>query len=727
MIKLRKYIKPYLSSMLIVVALLFGQAMCELAMPDYMSNIVNVGINGNGIPDGVFEAAKSSEVDKLKIFMDDSEKEIFDSHYSLVKSEDADEKQLKKYPALENEDLYILNKISKEDKEELKEVLNIAESTVFGISQSEHADDIAMMAFLPEENIEEIKDKALEMAEAYGESTLDTVNARYVYDSYKEIGMDVEKMQYKYLFTEGLYMLLVALGSGSAALLVGFLASRVAAGFGRDLRRDVFHKVTSFSNAEFNKYSTNTLITRNINDIQQTQLVIVMFLRIIIYAPIIGIGAILKVIRSNADMTWIIALVIGVILCVMAVAFITVMPKFKVLQKLMDNLNGVVREILEGLPVIRAFNNEDRATKKFDDANKKIMKTNLFTSRMMSAMMPIVMFIMNSATILIVWVGSHQIDEGALQIGDMMAFMQYAMQIIMAFMMITMVSIMLPRASVAAGRVAEVLATKPSIKDPENEKQFDNDKKGFVEFKDVSFKYPDAGEYVLENISFTAEPGKTTAFIGSTGSGKSTLINLVPRFFDVSKGEILVDGVNVKDVAQKELRDKIGYVPQKGILFSGTIKSNLKYADENATDEDIKEAARIAQALEFIEEKEEKFESPITQMGVNVSGGQRQRLSIARALVKRPEIFIFDDTFSALDFKTDANLRKELGILCKETGSTVLLVAQRIASILHADKIIVLDEGKIAGVGTHKELLKTCDVYKEIAYSQLSKEELENE
>ena len=727
MIKLRKYIKPYLSSMLIVVALLFGQAMCELAMPDYMSNIVNVGINGNGIPDGVFEAAKSSEVDKLKIFMDDSEKEIFDSHYSLVKSEDADEKQLKKYPALENEDLYILNKISKEDKEELKEVLNIAESTVFGISQSEHADDIAMMAFLPEENIEEIKDKALEMAEAYGESTLDTVNARYVYDSYKEIGMDVEKMQYKYLFTEGLYMLLVALGSGSAALLVGFLASRVAAGFGRDLRRDVFHKVTSFSNAEFNKYSTNTLITRNINDIQQTQLVIVMFLRIIIYAPIIGIGGILKVIRSNADMTWIIALVIGVILCVMAVAFITVMPKFKVLQKLMDNLNGVVREILEGLPVIRAFNNEGRATKKFDDANKKIMKTNLFTSRMMSAMMPIVMFIMNSATILIVWVGSHQIDEGALQIGDMMAFMQYAMQIIMAFMMITMVSIMLPRASVAAGRVAEVLATKPSIKDPENEKQFDNDKKGFVEFKDVSFKYPDAGEYVLENISFTAEPGKTTAFIGSTGSGKSTLINLVPRFFDVSKGEILVDGVNVKDVAQKELRDKIGYVPQKGILFSGTIKSNLKYADENATDEDIKEAARIAQALEFIEEKEEKFESPITQMGVNVSGGQRQRLSIARALVKRPEIFIFDDTFSALDFKTDANLRKELGILCKETGSTVLLVAQRIASILHADKIIVLDEGKIAGVGTHKELLKTCDVYKEIAYSQLSKEELENE
>ena len=727
MFKLRKYIKPYLSSMLIVVALLFGQAMCELAMPDYMSDIVNVGINGNGVPDGVFEAAKQSEVDKLKIFMDDSELEVFNEHYYLVKSEDAGEKELKKYPALKDENIYVLDNVNKDEKEELKDALNIAESTVFGIEQSKGEEAFAMLSQMPEENISAIKEEAKEMSIAMGESTLDTVNARYVYDNYKDLGMDVEKMQYNYLFTKGLYMLLVALGSASAALLVGFLASRVAAGFGRDLRHDVFHKVTSFSNAEFNKYSTNTLITRNINDIQQTQLVIVMFLRIIIYAPIIGIGAILKVIKSNADMTWIIALVIGVILCVMAVAFVTVMPKFKILQKLMDNLNGVVREILDGLPVIRAFNNEDRAQKKFDDANTKIMKTNLFTSRMMSAMMPIVMFVMNAATILIVWVGSHQIDKGALQIGDMMAFMQYAMQIIMAFMMITMVSIMLPRASVAAGRVAEVLSTEPSIKDPEDKKHFDDSKKGLVEFKNVSFKYPDAGDYVLEDISFTANPGETTAFIGSTGSGKSTLINLVPRFFDASKGEVTVDGVNVKDVTQKELRDKIGYVPQKGILFSGTIESNLKYADENATDEDIKEAARIAQALEFIEEKDEKFESPITQMGVNVSGGQRQRLSIARALVKRPEIFIFDDTFSALDFKTDANLRKELGVLCKETGSTVLLVAQRIASILHADKIVVLDEGKIAGIGTHKELLKTCDVYREIAYSQLSKEELENE
>ena len=727
MVKLRKYIKPYISSMLMVVVLLFTQAMCELKMPDYMSDIVNVGINSNGIKDGVFEAVSESEVDKLKLFMDESQIEVFDNNYKLIETNNATDKELKEYPALKDENIYVLNKVDNEEREEIKEATYIAETVVMGITNSKGEEAFEALMYMPKENLLEIKDEAVKMTEAAGKSTTDTINARYVYDNYKDIGMNVEKIQYSYLFTKGLYMLLVALASAISALLVGFLASRVAAGFGRDLRRDVFHKVTSFSNGEFNKFSTNTLITRNINDIQQTQLVIVMFLRIIIYAPIIGIGAILKVIDSNADMTWIIALVIGVILCVMAVAFITVMPKFKILQKLMDNLNGVVREMLDGMPVIRAFNNEDRAEKKFDDANTKIMKTNLFTSRMMSAMMPIVMFVMNAATILIVWVGSHEIDNGVIQIGDMMAFMQYAMQIIMAFMMITMVSIMLPRASVAAGRVAEVLATNPYIEDPKNEKEFDDNKKGLIEFKDVSFKYPDAGDNVLENISFTAEPGKTTAFIGSTGSGKSTLINLVPRFYDATQGEILVDGVNVKDVSQHKLRDKIGYVPQKGILFSGTIESNLKYADENATADDIKEAARIAQALEFIEEKEDKFESPITQMGVNVSGGQRQRLSIARALVKRPEIFIFDDTFSALDFKTDANLRKELGILCKETGSTVLLVAQRIASILHADKIVVLDEGKIAGIGTHKELLKTCDVYKEIAYSQLSKEELENE
>ena len=727
MVKLRKYIKPYISSMLIVVVLLFTQAMCELKMPDYMSDIVNVGINSNGIKDGVFEASKADEVDKLKLFMDDSEAEVFDKHYKLVKSDEATENEVNKYPALKDDDIYVLNKVNKEEREELKEATYIAETIVMGIRQSEGEEAFDALMYMPEEQIAAIKDEALNRAEAMGKSTTDAVNARYVYDGYVSIGMNVEKIQYGYLFTKGIYMLLVALASAISALMVGFIASRVAAGFGRDLRHDVFHKVTSFSNGEFNKFSTNTLITRNINDIQQTQLVIVMFLRIIIYAPIIGIGAILKVIDSNADMTWIIALVIGIILCVMAVAFATVMPKFKILQKLMDNLNGVVREMLDGMPVIRAFNNEDRAEKKFDDANTKIMKTNLFTSRMMSAMMPIVMFVMNSATILIVWVGSHEIDNGVIQIGDMMAFMQYAMQIIMAFMMITMVSIMLPRASVAAGRVAEVLSTEPSVKDPEKEKEFKKDKKGTVEFKNVSFKYPDAGDNVLSNISFTAEPGKTTAFIGSTGSGKSTLINLVPRFFDATEGEVIVDGVNVKDISQHKLRDKIGYVPQKGILFSGTIESNLKYADENATDDDIKEAARIAQALEFIEEKEEKFESPITQMGVNVSGGQRQRLSIARALVKHPDIFIFDDTFSALDFKTDAALRKELGVLCKKTGSTVLIVAQRIASILHADKIIVLDEGRVAGIGTHKELLKTCDVYKEIAYSQLSKEELENE
>ena len=520
MVKLRKYIKPYISSMLMVVVLLFTQAMCELKMPDYMSDIVNVGINSNGIKDGVFEAVSESEVDKLKLFMDESQIEVFDNNYKLIETNNATDKELKEYPALKDENIYVLNKVDNEEREEIKEATYIAETVVMGITNSKGEEAFEALMYMPKENLLEIKDEAVKMTEAAGKSTTDTINARYVYDNYKDIGMNVEKIQYSYLFTKGLYMLLVALASAISALLVGFLATRVAAGFGRDLRRDVFHKVTSFSNGEFNKFSTNTLITRNINDIQQTQLVIVMFLRIIIYAPIIGIGAILKVIDSNADMTWIIALVIGVILCVMAVAFITVMPKFKILQKLMDNLNGVVREMLDGMPVIRAFNNEDRAEKKFDDANTKIMKTNLFTSRMMSAMMPIVMFVMNAATILIVWVGSHEIDNGVIQVGDMMAFMQYAMQIIMAFMMITMVSIMLPRASVAAGRVAEVLATNPSIEDPKNEKEFDDNKKGLIEFKDVSFKYPDAGDNVLENISFTAEPGKTTAFIGSTGSGK---------------------------------------------------------------------------------------------------------------------------------------------------------------------------------------------------------------
>ena len=757
MLKLRRYTKPFLMSILIIVALLFGQAMCELAMPDYMSDIVNIGINAGGIEDGVPEAIRESEYQKLKVFMEEKEQKLFEKHYTLMTPASAKQEAKDDYPALKKENVYLLQDIDADTRTAIKHALSGSETIVMGIEQAvdkikdkdamdskevskeqkemmemiqklpKGVDVFMAMQMMPHEKLQEMKKDMNKVMKAMGESTADTANAQYVRNEYKAMGMDVDAIQYQYLFVKGGLMLFVALGSAVAAVAVGFLAARVAAGFSRDLRKDVFHKVEHFSSAEFNKFSTNTLITRTTNDIQQIQMVLVMILRIVIYAPIIGIGAIIKVIQSNANMTWIIALVIVVILSIMMVAFTTVMPKFKILQKLMDGFNSVVREMLDGMPVIRAFNNQKKEEEKFEEANSKIMKTNMFTARAMSTLMPLIMLVMNSATILIVWVGGHQIDSGSLQVGDMMAFMQYSMQIIMAFMMITMISIMIPRASVAAGRVSEILHTKPSIEDPQAPKHLADDQRGRIEFRNVSFRYPGAEEDVLKNITFTAEPGQTTAFIGSTGSGKSTIINLVPRFYDVTQGAIYVDGVNVKDVTQHELRDHIGYVPQKGTLFTGTIESNLRYAKEDATEEELAKAAEIAQALEFIEEKPERYETAITQGGTNVSGGQRQRLSIARALVKKPEIYIFDDTFSALDFKTDAKLRKALNILCQETKSTVLLVAQRISSIMHAERIVVLDKGEVVGIGNHEELMKSCEVYQEIAYSQLSKEELGNE
>ena len=757
MLKLRRYTKPFLMSILIIVALLFGQAMCELAMPDYMSDIVNIGINAGGIEDGVPEAIRESEYQKLKVFMEEKEQKLFEKHYTLMTPASAKQEAKDDYPALKKENVYLLQDIDADTRTAIKHALSGSETIVMGIEQAvdkikdkdamdskevskeqkemmemiqklpKGVDVFMAMQMMPHEKLQEMKKDMNKVMKAMGESTADTANAQYVRNEYKAMGMDVDAIQYQYLFVKGGLMLFVALGSAVAAVAVGFLAARVAAGFSRDLRKDVFHKVEHFSSAEFNKFSTNTLITRTTNDIQQIQMVLVMILRIVIYAPIIGIGAIIKVIQSNANMTWIIALVIVVILSIMMVAFPTVMPKFKILQKLMDGLNSVVREMLDGMPVIRAFNNQKKEEEKFEEANSKIMKTNMFTARAMSTLMPLIMLVMNSATILIVWVGGHQIDSGSLQVGDMMAFMQYSMQIIMAFMMITMISIMIPRASVAAGRVSEILHTKPSIEDPQAPKHLADDQRGRIEFRNVSFRYPGAEEDVLKNITFTAEPGQTTAFIGSTGSGKSTIINLVPRFYDVTQGAIYVDGVNVKDVTQHELRDHIGYVPQKGTLFTGTIESNLRYAKEDATEEELAKAAEIAQALEFIEEKPERYETAITQGGTNVSGGQRQRLSIARALVKKPDIYIFDDTFSALDFKTDAKLRKALNILCQETKSTVLLVAQRISSIMHAERIVVLDKGEVVGIGNHEELMKSCEVYQEIAYSQLSKEELGNE
>lgn len=759
MLKLRKYLKPFAVSILAIVVLLFAQAMCELTMPDYMSNIVNVGINSNGVENGVLKAVRESEYDKLALFMDQDQKQVFADNYDLVTTKQADEELLQRYPALKQENIYILKDTLVNTNEEIKLALSQAETCVSGVEQEQDKLTAAMsdvsaaaalsdeekkmlavlqqmpqgstlfdvVAFMPSQQLDALKDQMNTLGDAMGQSSVDTANAQYVVKEYEAIGIDTDAIQYQYLFLNGALMLLLALGSAACAVAVGFLASRIAAGLGKNLRHDVFRKVESFSLVEFGRFSTNTLLTRTTNDIQQIQMVLVMILRMVIYAPIIGIGALFKVLTSDVSMTWIIALVIIIILGIMGTAFLVVLPKFRVTQKLMDHLNAVVREFLDGMPVIRAFNNQKIEEKKFDEANRNIMKNLLFVGRSMGLLMPLIMLVMNCTSILIVWVGAHRIGEGVMQVGDMMAFMQYSMQIIMAFMMITMLSIMIPRASVAAGRIDEVLKSETAIKDPQQPQSFDETKKGVVEFKDVSFRYPGAEEPVLHHLNFVAQAGKTTAFIGSTGSGKSTLINLVPRFFDASEGEVLVDGVNVKEASQHELRERIGYVPQKGYLFTGTIASNLRYAKKGADEQEMRDASETAQALEFIENKPEGFETAISQGGTNVSGGQRQRLSIARALMKNPEIFIFDDTFSALDFKTDARLRKALTKMCKERGSTVLMVAQRISSILHADQIVVLDQGSVVGIGTHKELMESCDVYREIAYSQLSKEELEDE
>ena len=540
---------------------------------------------------------------------------------------------------------------------------------------------------------------------------------------YENLNVDTDKLQNDYILLTGLQMLVISLISMISAVIIMFNSSKVAAKLGKTLREKVFNKVLSFSNKELREFSTASLITRSTNDIQQIQMLIAMLFRVVVYAPIIGIGGFIKVLtQSNNSMAWIIGVAIFGVLFLVATLFAIAMPKFKKLQNLIDTLNRVSREILTGLPVIRAFNKEKKEEKRFEDANKDLMKTNIFVNRAMSIMMPTMILIMNSVALLIIWFGGHSVDEGLIQVGDMMAFIQYTMQIIMSFLMISMISIMLPRASVSANRIMEVLKTEPSIKDKEQTKKLDKNKKGLVEFKDVSFRYPDADTEILEDITFTAEPGKTTAIIGSTGSGKSTIVNLIPRFYDVTGGALLVDGVNVKDLDQKELRDIIGFVPQKGILFSGTIESNIKYSDSNISDDVMKEAARIAQATEFIEEKEEKYNSEISQGGGNVSGGQKQRLSIARAIAKDPEIFIFDDSFSALDFKTDAKLREELSKTTK--NKTTIIVAQRISTILNADKIIVLEEGKMVGEGTHAELMKNNEVYRQIALSQLSQEEL---
>lgn len=752
MLKLVKYLKDSVFSVILIILLLVLQSVCDLSLPDYTSKIVNVGIQQGGIEEAVPDVITKSDLDNVLLFVDNDDKEKILDNYDYLDKEELSDSKLsdykEKYPLIEDEPLYEIKDINEDERKELEDILKKPMVALMAFDSSEDMKDqiktqllsnmpeqaqamyndkdvFDILKTLPQEAVSGMKESMDEKLDEMQYSILDQSAVSYVKSEYEKIGLDMGKIEKTYLFKVGGIMLGIAFVSMAAAVLSGFIASKVAAKIGKNLRGKVFKKVMEFSNEEMDKFSTASLITRSTNDIQQVQLLMVMLLKIVFYAPIIGIGGIIKVFNTNLSMSWIIGVAVGAILLVVAFMFIIVMPKFKIVQNLVDKLNLVSREILTGLSVIRAFSTEKYEEKRFDKANRDLTKVNLFVNRVMSCMMPVMMFIMNGIAVLIVWNGSKSVDAGTMQVGDMMAFIQYTMQIIMAFLMISMISVMLPRAAVSAGRIDEVIDTKPTILDPEKNKHFEPSKKGVLEFNNVSFRYPQADEDVLSNISFTAKPGETTAFIGSTGSGKTTLINLIPRFYDVTKGEILLDGVNVKDVSQHDLREKIGYVPQKGVLFSGTIESNLKYGRKDANIDEIKKASSIAQATEFIEAKEEKYNSPIAQGGSNVSGGQKQRLSIARAIVKRPEFYIFDDSFSALDFKTDAALRKALN---KETGdSTVLIVAQRISTILHADQIIVLDEGKIVGKGTHKELLKNCEVYKEIASSQLSKEELENE
>ncbi|WJE53617.1 ABC transporter ATP-binding protein [Bacillus cereus] len=744
MLKIIKHLKPFTASIIAVICLLSIQAVCDLSLPDYMSKIVNVGIQQKGVENAVPDVIRKSELDKLKLFMNENEKKKVDDNYVLLDKNNLSQSELKNdlkdYPQLDKEPLYKLHTEDKNILNDLNDIFGKPMLITQGIEKGgssaftapgdnktpaklpPNTGPFAVIAKLPQDQIDAMKEKADEKFKNMPGSMVTQSAVSFIENEYKKIGINTDKLQSNYILTSGGKMLLLSLVSMVATVIVSLLAAKVAAGLGRDLRKKVFRKVTSFSNAEFDKFSTASLITRSTNDIQQVQTLMVMLLRIVFYAPILGIGGIIKVLTTDLSMGWIIAVAVIVILSLVIGLFSIAIPKFKSIQKLVDKINLITRESLTGMLVIRAFNNQKHEEKKFEKGNQDLTKTNLFVSRLMSFMMPMMMFIMNAVTVLIIWVGSHQVDMGHMQVGDMMAFMQYTMQIIMAFLMISMVSIMVPRASVSAQRIAEVLDTDVTIRDAAEPKTFSSDKKGYVEFKNVSFRYPGAEEDVLSNITFTAKPGETTAFIGSTGSGKSTLINLIPRFYDVTSGQILIDGTDIREVSQKELREKIGYVPQKGILFSGTIESNLKYGKKEATEEELATAAEIAQAMEFINAKPESFRTEISQGGTNISGGQKQRLSIARALTKKSEIFIFDDSFSALDFKTDALLRRALNN--EIAGSTVLLVAQRISTIMNADMIIVLDEGKIVGTGTHEELMENCEVYKQIALSQLSREEL---
>ena len=749
MLKILKNLKKSLGAVIVIVILLCIQATTDLALPDYTSKIVNEGIQAGGITSPIPEIISKEDMDNILIFTDKDD-EILENYTLIGETQNKqEEKVIKQYFGndyeVQEDTIYVLKDLNEEQEESLSGIMinplmelttitneetanQIKEQVLQQVPevQREYIQNMSLMEMIeqmPEEQRNQVLSEFTKKMEDMSDSIKEQAAVSSVKQIYINAGINTDDIQNNYILKTGLQMLGIALITMICAVSIMLLSSRVAAKLGKTLREKVFKKVMTFSNAELNQFSTASLITRSTNDVQQIQMLITILFRVVVYAPIIGIGGFLRVLTTTDNsMAWIIGIAILAILLIVGTLFAIAMPRFKKLQDLIDKLNEVSREILTGLPVIRAFNKEKKEEARFDVANKDLMKTNLFVNKAMSMMMPLLMFIMNSIMILIVWVGGHNVDQGIMQVGDMMAFIQYTMQIVMAFLMISMISIMLPRAAVSARRINEVIEAKPSITDKKETKKFNPDKKGLVEFKNVSFRYPDADTEILEDINFTAEPGKTTAIIGSTGSGKSTVVNLIPRFYDVTGGELCIDGVNVKDVSQKDLRDIIGFVPQKGVLFSGTIESNIKYADETMSDEKMVEAAEIAQATEFIEAKEKKYQDPIAQGGGNVSGGQKQRLSIARAIAKDPEIFVFDDSFSALDFKTDSELREALATRTK--NKTVIIVAQRISTILNADKIIVLEEGKMVGMGTHEELMKHNETYRQIALSQLSEEEL---
>jgi ATP-binding cassette subfamily B multidrug efflux pump len=745
MIRLAKYLKPYLLLIVIAIALLFVQANADLALPDYMSNIVNYGIQQGGVVDAVPMAIRQSEMNRLLAFMSvDNQKAVL-ADYTLVDKNSADfATDVKLYPILTNEPVYVLKSVDPAEITKLNPVMGKAILAVAGIEQAladptkaqalgaslgfdlskipAGTDVFAMLQKLPPASLAKMTAAIDTKFATLGDKMVVQMAAGAVKTEYAALGMSTNNLQMKYIMRIGILMLLLTLLSGACTIAVGYFAARTAAGLSRDLRRNVFERVENFSSTEFDKFSTASLITRSTNDVTQIQMVVIMMMRMVFYAPIIGIGGVIRAIGKSANMWWIIALAVVVLLGLILTVFSIALPKFKAIQNLIDRLNLVMRENLSGMMVIRAFNMQSSEEERFDKANKNLTGTLLFVNRVMVVMMPVMMLVMNVVMVTIIWVGSHQVANSTIQVGDMMAFMQYAMQILFAFLMLSMMFIILPRASVSADRIAAVLDTEPAIKDTLSPKQFPEPFKGMIEFRDVSFRYPGAEEDVLHNISFIAQPGQTTAFIGTTGSGKSTIVSLIPRFYEVSEGAIAVDGVDIREVTQHDLHERIGFVPQKSNLFSGTIESNLLYADENASDEDLKLAADISQASEFISSKPEGMQAEIAQGGMNVSGGQKQRLAIARALVKKAPIYIFDDSFSALDYKTDSALRKALKV---HTGSsTLMIVTQRIATIKNAEQIIVLDEGRIVGKGTHHDLMQDSEVYRGIALSQLSKEEL---